>query len=216
MCWNQPVSWITFILGTVLNGLFAVLTDKQSRLWYLFFQCIIMVQLGEALIWGDPSGGTRAKIGTLISFFGVWLQPLIGVLLLYQFNIRKELQYIMYTFVAIYICFSIPQFLKLKDNTYAPVVCGANGESHIDFKAWDDGGFMVLMYIISCLFFVICLFPLYPYVSGYLILTLIISQVFYRRVFASIWCWFAVFTPVVCFLTRDLPIVDDWVSYVRK
>jgi hypothetical protein len=216
MCWNQPVSWITFILGTVLNVTFGALTKGQSRLWYLFFQCIIMVQLGEALIWGDPYGGKRAQIGTLISFFGVWLQPLIGALLLYQFNIRKELQYIMYAFVVIYICVSIPQFLNLKENTYAPIVCGANGESHISFKAWSNSEFMGLMYMISCVFFVLCLFPLYPYVGGYLIVTMIISQIFYSRAFGSIWCWFAVFTPVVCFLTRNLPIVEDWVRFVRK
>ena len=211
MCWNQPVSWITFILGTLCTIVFATLTNNSTIAWYVFFQCIITVQLGEALIWGGKN-----VVGTYIAFFAVWIQPLFLTFLLFYVGIRPILCYLMLALSLVYLIVSIPHIRQLQQNTYEPLVCGTNGEKHIDFKAWGKGGVMSTLYLVISLVCILFLFPMYPYVAGYLLLTLLISQVFYQRVFSSIWCWFAVFTPVVCFLTKSLPSINTMVPWVKE
>lgn len=198
MCWNQEISWITFFLGTICNIVLASLTqDNKTIVWYLLFQSIIFVQLGEALIWGDPNGGTRSKIGTIISFLGVWLHPIIAAIILTVIDVNPYYKYIIYVIVLLYILVSIPHILRLQNDTYVPLVCG-DGKKHIDFIAWGDSA-MSMLYMICVFLLTLFAFTKYPYVCSYLLITLFISQIYYKRVFSSIWCWFAVFTPLVCF-----------------
>lgn len=192
MCWNAPISWITFILGTIINVYIATILPKQYRIWAVFFQLIITVQLGEALIWG----GTYSHIGSYIAFFCVWLQPIMLSIILNYYNVKPAFQYTLYALLAIYFAVSIPNFRNLYQNEYQPELCGDGGK-HIDFTAWDNGGEMGFMYLLTALFGVACLIPQFPYVGVYLVLTMVISLCFYARTYASLWCWFAVFSPLV-------------------
>lgn len=214
MCWNEKISWITFILGTLLNSGGAILSDTSHKLWYIMFQSIIMVQLGEALIWRDPNG-SLGKIGTYISFFGVWLQPIIGFVLMISYKVHPVLRYLMGVLTFFYIIYSIKPIQDLSLNIYKPEVCGIDNSPHISFTAWDNSGIMRILYLITIALLLLSLFPMYPYVSGYLILTFIISFLFYKRTFSSIWCWFAVFSPIVCYFTQSLPVFDSLEKYVQ-
>ncbi len=214
MCWNQHVSWLTFILGTLLNVVCAWYSNTRHLLWYLLFQSVIMVQLGEALIWRDPMGGQTAKIGTYIAFFGVWLQPLIGFLLLYSFHIHPLYQILLSFFIIFYIVFSIPEFNRLQENIYVPICDPDSNGTHIYFKAWDNSVFMPSLYLLCSLFLLAITFPLYPFVSSYLILTMFLSMILYKRTFSSMWCWFAVVSPLICFLYQDIQI-NSFVSLIR-
>ena len=205
MCWNQSISWITFIIGTLCNiGGYLWKGNKQNWVLYLFFQLIIMVQLGEALIWRDPNGGVLARIGTIISFLGVWLQPIVAWLILWKYNVRNELLYIMAILVLLYIVTSIPAFIHLQNNTYTPVLCDTDGRYHISFNAWDQP-WMGRLYMICNIVSILIVSPQLPYISLYLYFTLFLSYLLYKRLFASLWCWFAVLSPVVFTITESLP-----------
>jgi hypothetical protein len=128
---------------------------------------------------------------------GVWLHPILAALILTVINVNPYYKYIMYVLVLLYIIVSIPHILRLQNDTYVPLVCGDG--KHIDFVAWDKGTSMAVLYMICVLLLTVFAFTKYPYVCFYLLITLFISQVYYKRVFSSIWCWFAVFTPFVCF-----------------
>jgi hypothetical protein len=192
MCWNETVSWTTFLIGTLLNVICAYLAPSNVRVWFLFFQLIITVQLGEALVWRNN------PIGTYISFFCVWLQPIFLAFLLYYFNISPTLQYIAWSLILLYVVSSIESLKQLSNNLYVSEPCGAciDQSSHISFKAWNHR-YMGFMYMICCLVFVSLLFTQFPYIVSYLLFTLIVSLTFYKNMYASLWCWFAVFTPVV-------------------
>jgi len=85
MCWSEKVSRNKFILGTIINLYLALkrIDNKEYLLMAFFCQLIITVQLGETLIWKDPTCGTVGTIGSKISFYSVYLQPIIGVLFFY-------------------------------------------------------------------------------------------------------------------------------------
>lgn len=191
MCWNARVSWITFIIGTLANIIFALLVPIYYRLWFVFFQFIITVQLGEAFIWGE----TYAKLGSYIAFFSVWLQPFMLCILLNYYDISPRLIYLQYILLVLYSVLSIPNLKTLSENIKYPVQCGSS--RHINFKTWDNNEGMAILYLTTTLLSVIFLFPEFYVIGAFLILTLIISLVFYSKVFASLWCWFAVFSPIV-------------------
>ena len=216
MCWNQSVSWITFILGSLCNvGFAAWKGNKKNWIWYVFFQCIIMVQLGEALIWRDPEGGIQAQMGTIISFLGVWLQPIVAWFILWVYGVRYDILYVMGLLVVLYIAFSIPAFIQIKNNTYQPVVCDTDGKQPISFNAWNQP-MMGYLYMIFCLLSILLIFPKTPYISTYLYLTLGLSYTLYRRMFASLWCWFAVLSPVVFTLTESLPTLEKQFTWLYR
>ncbi len=155
-----------------------------------------MVQLGEALIWRGYK-----KIGTYIAFLAVWLQPIFLGYMVYTH--LPNYTNIVLALLTLYIISSISTLNSLSNNTYTPIVCGecADSGTHIDFTIWGTNTTMGVLYMICCLLFVSFLFPSSPYVCGFLVATLLISQIYYKRVFASLWCWFAVFTPLICVLT---------------
>jgi hypothetical protein len=197
MCWNETVSWLTFFLGSTINAACSfTATSQLAKLWYLFFQLIIMVQLGEALIWRGYK-----HIGTYIAFLAVWLQPLFLGFMVY--TLLPDYRNIVLPLLLIYIISSIPTLSSLSNNTYNVIPCGdcVDDRLHIDFNIWGTNSIMSWLYMLCSLLFVTFLFPSSPYVSGFLFLTLIISQLYYKKVFASLWCWFAVFTPLVCVFT---------------
>jgi hypothetical protein len=199
MCWNETVSWLTFFIGCSINiPCSFTATTQLTKLWYIFFQLIILVQLGEALIWrGDK------YIGTYIAFLAVWLQPLFLGFMVYM--ILPRYNSIVFPLLLIYIISSIPTLTSLSKNTYTVIPCGEciDKTQHIDFSVWGTNSTMAALYMICCLLFLIFLFPSSPYVCWFFLITLIISQIYYQKVFASLWCWFAVFTPLVCFFTMN-------------
>ena len=52
MCWNEPVSWITFALGTIFN-IFNIcyFKDKYLTTVSILIQWLLLMQLFEAILW---------------------------------------------------------------------------------------------------------------------------------------------------------------------
>ena len=98
--------------------------------------------------------------------------------------------------IVLYIYFSIPAFQHVSENTYQPEVCQDGWHPHISFTAWAYP-WMGRLYIILCLLSMLIVSPKTPYISFYLFATLLLSVSLYNRSFASLWCWFAVLSPVV-------------------
>jgi hypothetical protein len=215
MCWNQTVSWVTFAMGTVVNLLLASWkADQKSWVWYVFFQLIIMVQLGEALIWRDPNG-PLARVGTIISFLGVWLQPFMAWVILYVYGVRIEWLIVVGVLLLLYVVSSLSSLQQLSKHTYQAEVCSATStQKHIVFTAWNSP-MMGKLYMICCLLSMALVWPMFPYISSYLFLTLAVSLWYYKRSFASLWCWFAVLSAIVFTSTLSLPKMGN-ISWISK
>jgi hypothetical protein len=205
MCWNEPISWITFMLGTGLNLMGLYLSDDSHKLLFILFQSIIMVQLGEALIWRDQNG-PLGLIGTYIAFFGVWLQPIIGFMLMVLYKVNTPILYITGILLVCYIVASFEPIKDLSNNRYQTEACCGDQQEHVIFSGWTDTIGNLYMCLISLT--MLTLFPKFPYVSGYIILTYFISTIIYKKAFASIWCWFSVFSPMICYLTQTYQTID--------
>lgn len=202
MCWNEQVSLITFIIGSLLciTGIYRATT--VVRKWvYIFFQLVLFVQLGEAFVWRDPHCGALGKIGTFISFFGVWLQPIIGSYILSLLDAPKWL-FIMYnTFIFIYIISSVSYIKHITTTCYAPLCTDTCIQPHISFTTWQQFSLMGILYMICVFILLAVMYSSFPYVSIYVVCAMIISILFYKNTFGSMWCWFSTFTPLLALLT---------------
>ena len=211
MCWNEPVSWTTFIIGTIVNGVCASLTSAKHRLWFVLFQSIITVQFGEALIWREPDGAL-GNIGSYIVFFSIWVQTILAVGLMANYGVNTPILYGTVALLMLYAVSSIKTVKELAANTYKPNICVSDNKHHI---AITDMGDMGTLYLIINALFLITLFPQFPYITGFLVVTYLISQIFYKDMIGSMWCWFSVASPAVFYLTRNLPVLTSW-SQIAK
>ena len=195
----------TFILGTIINLYLALrrIDDKAYLLMAFFCQLIITVQLGETLIWKDPTCGSVGTIGSKISFYSVYLQPIIGVLffyLMYGFNhLYTKIGLILFT---IYMVASILVLPTLTICSKPETCC--DDKKHIEEGTWDRAKGLTVMYMVMSLWLLLCL-PLvdrkYLAFSIYLFGAGLLSQLFYRNSFASMWCFFSVASPIVLYLS---------------
>ena len=202
MCWNEEVSWITFLLGTMICSYGWTRTNIRVNQWiYFFFQLVLLVQLGEALIWRDPQCGPIGTIGTFFSFFGVWLQPLLAAYILTMLPIPSCIVYGYGLLVLIYIIVSIPIIQNIMTQCYVPICEDGCLVPHISFVTWNVYSTMGCLYLICILGLLAILFPFYPIISLYVFCTMILSGILYKNSFGSMWCWFGALAPVVCLLT---------------
>ena len=207
MCWSEPVSWASFIIGTIVNAVCASLTNAKHRLWFVLFQSVMTVQLGEALIWHEPEG-TLGNIGSYIVFFSIWLQPIIIVWLLASYGISTPILYGLVALLLVYAASSIESIKHLARSNYKPVICDSDNKHHIYFN--DMGDVTSVLYGAIIVLFLIKLFPQFPYITGFLVATYAISQIFYKDMLGSMWCWFSVASPAVFYLTQGLPVLTSW------
>lgn len=200
MCWNEKVSLLTFIVGTIfcIIGYYKT-TINLHKLFYLFFQCVIFVQLGEAMIWYDKNCGTIGRIGTMIAFFGVWLQPIIGM---YIVNILEPDHNIFYkTLLLFYILFSLKTIYKIFMNNkcYQPI-CENSSKPHLSFTEWNNFNPMGIIYGICILYLIFIFYKESKVISIYIFITMILSTIFYKNTFGSMWCWFSAFSPILAII----------------
>ena len=201
MCWNEQISWLTFLLGTAICTYGWSRTKTQVNQWiYFFFQLVLLVQLGEALIWRDPTCGTIGKIGTFFSFFGVWLQPMLAAYILTLLPISSLIVYGFSLLVVVYIIVSLPTIQNVMTQCYVPICEGDCLVPHISFVTWTIYSPMGILYMVCILGLLAAIFPFYPIISLYVFCTMILSGIFYKNSFGSMWCWFGAFAPVVCLL----------------
>ena len=202
MCWNEKVSFITFVIGSLLciTGFYRA-TTLLSKWVYLFFELVLFVQLGEAFVWRDPNCGTVGKLGTYIAFFGVWLQPIIGLYILSLLSVPNWLVTMYTTFIVVYMISSISYIRDIATTCYAPLCTDTCIQPHISFTTWQQFSVMGILYLI-CIFILLgAMYSSFPYVSIYVVCAMIVSILFYKNTFGSMWCWFSTFTPLLAILT---------------
>lgn len=204
MCWNEKVSWATFIIGTILNILLVVIKkDKKYSLLALLFQSIITVQLGEALIWRDPDGNV-GKIGSYISFYSVFLQAFIAMLFIYfSLGFNSVYTKIALVLVVIYTICGIYYIPKLNIRSKPGKCCEGDTRDHIIAGGWNESGYLGTFYGIFAIYFIFLL-PIisksFTLLALYLFVSMILTWVIYKKSFASLWCWFAAFLPVIALM----------------
>jgi len=205
MCWNEEVSRVTFIIGTAINLYLALrrLDDQAYLLMAFFCQLIITVQLGESLIWKDPACGSKGSLGSKIAFYSVYLQPIVSVLFFYlMYGASNFYTRIGLILLAVYVVSSITTLPTLSICSQPDPCC--NDSKHIDEGPWGRVKGLSVLYMVMGLWMMVSM-PLvdrkYLAFSVYLFGTAVISKLFYKNSFASMWCFFSVAAPIVLYLS---------------
>ena len=92
MCWNEKVSWATFIIGTLLN-IFNIVyfRDTTLTLVSLAVQWLLLMQLFEALAWRDQNCGKLNNFATNGALIANITQPLMVCMLF--ITLQRKINY---------------------------------------------------------------------------------------------------------------------------
>jgi hypothetical protein len=197
MCWNERISWITFILGTIFNiYLFVNTSDIIIKIISILIQWLLLMQFFEALAWRNQNCGNLNKFATNGALIANLTQPIILCLLLLIFSqVSIKNKIISMIIIIFYICYII--YSLNKNNNYNCIKPN-NNCNHLDLYWWKNiNGYIYCITLLSILLLLIRPIKLSIFISGYIFLTLFISILFYSCGAASIWCWFVSFFPLV-------------------
>jgi len=195
MCFNAPVSMLTFIIGIILNiAVMVWFPRKEVIAVSLSWSFVLLMQLFEAVIWMDQNCGTWNKIASFGAFIANIMQPIIVAFCLLIFI--KSLWYlklIVFLLVIGYVIF-------IATAPYEAIKCTkpSSGCASLEYKWWN--GISVWPYLILLLLAnILLLRPLSFSVIQifWILLTLLIACLTRKGAVGSMWCFLAAFAPVL-------------------
>jgi len=198
MCWNEPVSWITFVLGTLFNVYMAWhFRTKTIYAFAVVIQWVLLMQLFEALAWRDQNCGKLNKFATQGAMLANITQPLIVFLAFIIIGSNStSVKLTAGTIAFAYTCY----LLWVLGNHTGNFTCitPSTACSHLDLNWWK---------VINPLIYCIALFSLMLLLirpmglayaaTAYVAVTLALSMMFYSCGAGSMWCWFATASPLL-------------------
>jgi hypothetical protein len=211
MCFNETVSWAAFFIGSIFNILLVTLAIKYQSLHLIALsialQFVIIIQFFEAMVWRG-----NEKFGTYGVLLFTILQPLIfGLLLLYPENAqwKKLLIGVLVVFYMAYIVLSLNErsgYDQLKRKTCT------DGNNHLVYNFWNEFPMRSVPYLITLFLILLLLLPSpINYIASLIfVVTLATSFLVYPCAPASIWCLFAVSTPII--LSIMVYIWPSWIA----
>ena len=155
------------------------------------------MQFAEYLIWIDQECGQTNKIGTNMALVFNITQPIFIFLALICFsNVPLENKIASSITILFYICFMLQ---KLNNQTNCTCVKPLDKCSSLNLEWWYSNDGSNIIYIVSLI--LILSFLLRPinlsvFTSAYILLSLVVSGIFYNCNLASMWCLFAVPFPI--------------------
>ena len=191
MCWNQDVSFNTFLFGC-FSLVFIYVTNTFSKyklkefenpiLYLLLFE-IILIQLIEFFLWRNINDKKINSSLSLLSFYIIVLQPVTLIFMIPNLTIRYAFLFSIMTFYA------VSYFTKTSTPNYITHV-GKN--NHLNWGWTNYKGFENIIIFIFLLFYILPLFVIGNHAVSFIILSLLIISLinhFKSNTFGSMWCW---------------------------
>ena len=200
MCWNEEVSWATFILGTLAN-VFLVNKIKNKNIFAiaLIWQWVLLMQLFEALIWRSKKCGTLNKIGTTGAFIANVTQPLIVFLAILMLTKQgKSFKLFGGLCIILYLLYIISKYQTMKTLECIEPKKECN---HLNYVWWKH--ISPTPYILTLCLLLVLAKPSKTYIPQlvYVLATLIIaSNTNMSCGVGSAWCWLAAFAPIFTYV----------------
>ena len=202
MCWNEQVSWITFILGTVLCIATALyIKNRAVTAVCLVWFWVLLMQFFEALMWRDKSCGQLNKFATNGAYVANIMQPVAIFLICIAImpDIKPTPKMIAALLIAMYLCFMFYKAFRMR----APACtasCVEYGDcKHLHYSWWDGGGaggWFYTLIVIAMILLLLKPFKFALFQAGFVLLTLLVATRFFGKSSASMWCWMAAFAPL--------------------
>lgn len=198
MCWSANSSITSFIIGTIIN--ISVMLYFRTPVIYsicILWQWVLMMQLSEYFIWKDLDNKYTNGIGTKMALIFNITQPLVGFLcLLLTSSATIGFKIVASIIILFYMSYMLLNFNK--QDEYKSL--NPSGQcKHMNLKWWHDiknSGLIYCITLISIILLILRPLKLSIFFSIFLIITFIISFVFYTCGGASMWCWFVVPFPI--------------------
>jgi len=200
MCWDEKTSWVTFIIGTSFN-IFNIYYFKNTTITIIsmIWQWVLLMQLFDAMAWrsmanGDKKTNRIAANGAMI--VNITQPIMVAFLLLLITPVQTLNKAIVLVCVFIYICWLL---YSLNSNEEFNTLQPSERCENLDYVWWRKFPGKATLYMITLLASVFLLLKptsLALFESGYIVITLAISALFYSCGTASVWCWFAAFAPI--------------------
>lgn len=201
MCYNEYVSFSTFIVGSICNILlYRIFQNRHSLALAIFWGWVLFMQLFEGIIWVSIKNNNKNlnSIGTYGAYIFNILQPIVLyasiMILTKQPKYVKILITIIIIFYSVYMLYeyitSISKKLKYTDNT--------DSCKHLNYTWWNNESGIV--YVVCLLLMVILLVPhrIYKFQLCLMSLTLLVaSSTQMRCSAASTWCLLATLSPIL-------------------
>ncbi len=91
MCWNEPVSWASWVLILVGSVILWNRNHTHDRWWAVFIMTFGLMQMIEALMWRDEECKTGLNsIATKLGLVAILMQPLAATLGALTMDLKPE------------------------------------------------------------------------------------------------------------------------------
>ncbi len=198
MCWSANASIASFIIGTIIN--ISVMLYFKTPIIYsicILWQWVLMMQLSEYLIWKDLDNKSTNGLGTKMALIFNITQPLVVFLcLLLTSPATISFKIVASIVILVYVSYMLINFNK--QNEYKSLNPSSKCK-HMNLKWWQDikdSGIVYCFTLITIILLILRPFNLAIFFSIFLIITFIVSLIFYSCGGASMWCWFVVPFPL--------------------
>ena len=201
MCWNEPVSWATFGIGTALSVISAAVVRKPAVIAVsIVWIWVLLMQFFEALMWRDQKCGKLNKFATTGAYVANIMQPIvIFIVLIVACNPPAPYKIVAGIVVAVYACYMLANAFRMESQPCTEQCEDGKNCKHLYYKWWDKmkaGGLIYVLAIVA-LILLLCR-PIWfgIFEVGYILLTLLVASRFFGKSTASTWCWLAAFAPL--------------------
>ena len=201
MCWNANASLTSFILGTLINiSVMLYFKNTIVAVICIVWQWVLIMQISEYFIWKgqDNKQYKSASLGTRASLIFNITQPLV-VFLCFILNSKVKMSFKIIASIVIlfYVSFMLINLNKQKE--YKSLKPSSNCK-HMSLQWWSDikyGGIIYCITLITILLLLLRPLSISIFMASYLIITLLISSIFYSCGQSSMWCWLVIPFPII-------------------
>lgn len=199
MCFNAPVSLITYIIGSVFSILLIIRNKNHQRPIGLFLLFVVQMQILEYILWKNQECNKINEITTKLSAYFNNLQPFVLYIIIVYFfgqsNIHILIHIIMLLYLIICIVYTNHSLKNIKCT-----LADCPKSIHLYWK-WNVADYYGLFYLF---YFIISFLLLYMYIkplwiSHVFLISFVLSFIIYYKVKAigAIWCFFAAICPII-------------------
>lgn len=204
MCIDEKTSWITFLLGSVLNYSFLYKSpNKTIRAVAVFWQLVLMVQLFEGLVWRarKMKNEKLCSAASALARLSTMIQPIVGLMIVT--HLTPRFLPIAYVLMSVYIV-SFAYFIRTSptpiDECFAPSkACG----DHLNHSWWTTAPSVLYTIVGFFAIFLIRPLPVAIAMGIFLAATNVLTRLVFPCAFSSMWCWFAAFAPIYTIITMS-------------
>ena len=203
MCWNEEVSWTTFIIGTLANIMLVnKIKDKKIYAIAIIWQWVLLMQFFEALIWRNKECNKLNKFASIGAFIANITQPLV-VFLALLFLTKQSNKFKIVGGIAVFIYLSYV-FVNFNKNSIECVKPRKECR-HLEY-GWfskEQKTYEGLLYLIALFSLLLLAKPSKIFMPQFFLIlgTFILANITQLKCgLASTWCWLAAFAPIFTYL----------------